>query len=458
MKSIGRRLPLILRKWHGERLNAVILIGLTLLVGGLFKISAFVREAFIAAHFGLSVVTDAYFGLQLFPLAVAAFMFGAFALAFTPAYAEAKRRPGAVAWMPGLLFYGCVIGALLTLATLASAPQLLNLFARSAPDDAWEMLAILSLSYVPIVCIAIWSGICAAEGSNLWAMSMTGLPSVIMALILFLIYFAGALVNKSLAISMTAGFVLAGTYALVRIVRSQPFWAGWINLLMPWRFIEFKRFLRHLTASAIENSGYAANQFFILYFLTRSGAGTVSANNCAMRIGMLGYSLFTQPLAQLMQARLCVADRRESTNIFRRWLLIASFGVAVMASGVYLFRIPLIRTVYMRGNFTGAELQAVAAILPAWTGYLVVLSLNAFLARYLFATSQGVIYVRYMLCAYAAANLLRFAIASSVSAPWIIWCSVIAEGGAMLAGLHFCLRLKRNSRMFVIAGAEEICS
>src|SRR5206468_5805519 len=105
--------------------------------------SAFVREAFIAAYFGLSAVTDAYFSLQQFPLALSTFMFGAFALAFTPAYAEARRRPGAVAWMPGLLFYGCVIGALLTLVTLGSASQLLSLFAPSAPDGGWGMLAIL---------------------------------------------------------------------------------------------------------------------------------------------------------------------------------------------------------------------------------------------------------------------------------------------------------------------------
>jgi putative peptidoglycan lipid II flippase len=444
------------RNWNTRNSNAAILIGLTLLAGGLFKISSFVREAFIAARFGLSAVTDAYFGLQQFPLTLATFMFGAFALAFTPAYAEAKRRPGAIAWMPGLLFYGSVIGTLLTLAMLLGAPVLTNFFATSARDDAWEMLAVLSLSFVPIIYIGLWSGICTARGSNFGAMIVTGLPYVVMTLTLFLIYFAGALGNQSLALSMTAGFMLVGTYGFVRIVWSQPGWAGWMHVLMPWRLPEFRRFLRHLMASSIENAGYAANQLFILYFLTRTGTGTISANNCAMRIGMLGYSLFAQPLAQLMQARLCAAEKEESANVFRRWLLLVSVGVAVMASGVYLFRIPVIRIVYMRGNFTGTDLEAVAAILPAWIGYLVVLSLNAFLARYFFATSRGATYVRYILCAYAAANLLRFAIASSVSAPWIIWSSVIAEGCAMVAGLRLCL--KREPTMFVAARTDEVCS
>jgi hypothetical protein len=37
---------------------------LTLIAGGLFKLSAFVRESFITAHFGLTPLTDSYFSLQ----------------------------------------------------------------------------------------------------------------------------------------------------------------------------------------------------------------------------------------------------------------------------------------------------------------------------------------------------------------------------------------------------------
>ena len=95
----------------GGHFNAIAVIGITLGAGGLFKCAAFAREAFIASHFGLTAVTDVYFGLQQFPLSLATFMFGAFALAFTPAYAEAKGRHGEVEWLPGLLFYGCLIGA-----------------------------------------------------------------------------------------------------------------------------------------------------------------------------------------------------------------------------------------------------------------------------------------------------------------------------------------------------------
>src|SRR5271165_6367624 len=79
--------------------RSAILVLLTLAIGGVFKLSAFAREAFIAA----------YFGLQQFPISLSSFMFGAFSLAFAPAYAKA-RRSGTVTWLPGLLVYGCLFG------------------------------------------------------------------------------------------------------------------------------------------------------------------------------------------------------------------------------------------------------------------------------------------------------------------------------------------------------------
>ena len=125
-----------------NRTHPALLIGATLFAGGLFKLSAFAREAFIAARFGLSTVTDTYFGLQQFPLTLATFMFGAFSLAFTPAYAEARRRSDSVSWLPGLTLYGCLLGALLTVLMLVSAPWLLRLFSSTPSAASWNTKAV----------------------------------------------------------------------------------------------------------------------------------------------------------------------------------------------------------------------------------------------------------------------------------------------------------------------------
>jgi len=441
----------------GTGSHIAILVGLTLLAGGLFKVAGFAREAFIATRYGVSEITDTYFGLQQFPLALATFMFGAFALAFTPAYADAKRNASTVKWLRGLLFYGCLIGALLTLTMLASAPVLLKMFVRSGRSEAWGTLAILSPCFAPIVCIGIWSGICTARGSSISAMTMTGFPYLVMTVAIVLLHLAGALGSQSLALSMATGFVLVGIYALLRILWAQPGFAR-TDVLMPWRHSDFRRFVRQLAASSLENIAFVANQFFILYFLSRAGTGAISANNYAMRVGMLGYSLFAQPLAQLMQARICLVERVERTSTFRRWLLILAVGIAAIASAVFFFRLTVIRIVYMRGSFTETELKTVAAILPAWVGYVVVLSVNAFLARYLFTTSRGATYVRYMIPAYIAANLLRFVVPTTAGTSWIIWCSVITEGFAMLISLRTCLRERKDSKLIPLPSTQEVCS
>ncbi len=420
-----------------RRSRTPLLICLTLITGGLFKVSAFAREAFIAARLGLSSATDAYFALQQLPLTAATFMFGSFALAFTPMYADTRRRSGAVSWLPGLTFYSFVIGSLLTCGMLAAAPLLLRLFVPSADPRTWGTLAILSVCFCPIIWIGIWAGICTARGQNLWAMSMTGLPYLLMTLVLLTLYAARSLNELSLPISMSVGFGLMGGYALFRILRSQSISVADLRAIASvWRLRDFRRFLRQLAASSIENSGFAANQLLMVYFLARAGNGTVSANTCAMRIGMLGYGLLTQPLAQLVQARLCAADSRDRAVLFRSWLLTGASAAILLALAISAFHDPLIRVIYMHGKFGGAQLAEVEAMLPPWVAYFVVMSLNALVARYLFTGSKGNIYVRHMLCAYASANLLRFLMARQVTAPWIIWSSVLAEMCAFAANLR----------------------
>src|SRR3954462_15889176 len=111
--------------------RSLLLVALTLGAGAIFKISAFARGAFIASRFGLSSLTDAYFALQQLPSTLVTFMFGAFALAFTPAYAHEYRRNGSVRWLPGLRLYGALFGLLATGLTRAASPILLGLFTTS---------------------------------------------------------------------------------------------------------------------------------------------------------------------------------------------------------------------------------------------------------------------------------------------------------------------------------------
>ena len=419
--------------------GSALLAALTLATGGLFKVAAFAREAFIASRFGLSSTTDAYFAFQQFPLILVTFMFGAFALAFTPAYAAEKRETGQVAWLPGLLIYGCALGMLLTLFVTVLTPWLLRVFSSAPSPQGAGTLAMLSCTFAPVICLGIWAGATIAGGRNLLAMFVTGLPYLSMTVLLLGLYWLGRLNALSLPLSFLAGFGAVGLWALWRLAAEQRR-MDLRAVRDTWRMPGFRRFLRQLTASSVENLGYSANQLLIVYCLAQAGTGAVSANTCAMRVGMLGFSLLGQPLAQLVQAKLCAVSASEQAEVFRKWLLAISAAVLAFALLIYALREPVTSLVYLHGKFSSAELSRVVEVMPAWVAYFLVASLNAVVARYLFTAAQGKSYVRRQLGAYAAANMLRFAFWGRLSAPALIWCSVLAEGCALLISLRSCFR------------------
>lgn len=422
--------------------GSLFLIALALATSGLFKIAAFAREAFIAARFGLSTVTDAYFALQQLPMTVASYMFGAFTLAFAPAYAAARREQPAVDWLPGLTLFCLAAGVALTGIMLGAGPLLLRMIHSEGSANAWGTLRILSVCYVPVACIGIWSGICTARGQNLANMIVTGLPFLMMTLWLIGLYAAGMLNDLSLPVSMAAGFGVVGLYALVRIVALQPASFGAASMLSFWRLTGFRAFLRQLGASSLENAGFAANQLLIVYSLSRSGVGIISGNNCAMRIGMLGYTLMGMPLAQLVQAKLCSAGEAERPARLRRWLVSVGCMILALAAALFLFRYPIIRIVYQHGKFRAAELKIVAGLLPAWIVYISIMSMNAIASRYLFIQGYGSTYVRRQLAAYATASIFRLAAAGRFDPSAAIWSSAAAEGCSMLLNLRSCLVLR----------------
>src|SRR3954454_23743639 len=265
-------------------------------------------------------------------------------------------------------------------------------------------------------------------------MTLTGLPYLVMTVALLLIYAAGRLSGLSLPISVTAGFVAVGAFSTFKILRGEK--PGTTEKAMqPWRFSEFRTFLRQLTASSVESIGFTSNQFLLIHFLTLSGTGAISANNCASRIGMLGYSLLAQPLGQYMQGRMCVTGEEHRLKQLKKFLLMMTVASVSFATLICFARYQIAQAVYMRGKFSLAELNEVVSVLPAWLAYFVVLALNSCVAKYLFVSSRGSSYTRNMLCGYALANVLRFAVAGHQPASFMIWCAVVGEGLALLVNL-----------------------
>jgi putative peptidoglycan lipid II flippase len=410
-----------------------------LLLSGLFRLSAFIRETYTAARFGLSSGTDAYFGLQQLPLSVSTFMFGAFALAFAPAYGQARRR-GGPEWLPGLLLHATLAGLALMAATLGLNSVLLTKYVGHADPLSLATLGTLSTCYLPIIYLGIWASMLNATGHPLRSMTIAALPYLIMTASLIVICEAAGASLLSLPVSMSIGFWTMGVIAARRIYR--PLRLGDLRgVLWPVRFAEFRAFGKQMLASAAENIGFAANQLLMIYFFGLMGAGQVTANNYAMRVGLLANSLITQPVAQLAQSRFCTVSRgelRRSLSAYLRWIV----GAAALAGGaIYVLRHLIVTVLYQHGKFTTADAALVTSLIPAWLVYLLILSVNSVASRYLFVIGKGKRYAGLMLCGYLFCNVMRaVCCANWTYAPAVVWCAVAGEGVAMLFGLRACYR------------------
>jgi peptidoglycan biosynthesis protein MviN/MurJ (putative lipid II flippase) len=243
----------------------------------------------------------------------------------------------------------------------------------------------------------------------------------------------------SLPVSMTLGFALVGLGSLIFIVSRGNLRFDRESLLHPLKIRGMRSFLKQMSASATESIGYLSNQLLAVWFLSLAAAGAVTANNYAMRIGMLSLSLFSLPLSQLAQARMCLVAPENRKRVLIEYLLIALAILGPVAILQILLRTELVRLVYMRGKFSTADLAAVAGFIPAWVMYVLVMTANFLLAKYEFATEHGGVYARRMWWAYGAVTGLRFAVHGWTEPSAILWCGVLAEGVAFLFGFWKCM-------------------
>ena len=414
---------------------------LVFLLSGSFRVASFVRETYVAARFGLSTATDAYYGLQQLPLSVSTFMFGAFALAFAPAYGQSRRRTGGPEWFSGLLLHGTLAGLVLTAGTVALAPVLLGKYVGHADGTSLATLYILSTCYLPVIYLGIWVSMLNATGRAIRSMAVASLPNLTMTASLIVICEASGAGILSLPISMSAGFWMMGIIAAWQILRRASLPGDLHSLLWPLRFAEFRSFSKQMLASAAENAGFAGNQLLMIYFFGLMGAGEVTANNYAMRIGLLASSLIAVPLAQLAQSRFCTAAGDQLRRTFSAYLSWTVVAAALAAAAIYTLREPIVALLYQHGRFSAGDAHMVTALIPAWLVYLLILSVNSVVSRYLFVIRKGNRYASFMLGGYLLTNALR-AVSCGLYfyAPAIVWCAVIGEGCAMLLSLRTCYR------------------
>jgi len=167
----------------------------------------------------------------------------------------------------------------------------------------------------------------------------------------------------------------------------------------------------------------------------------VTANNYAMRIGLLASGLIAMPLAQLAQSRFCGTAGGQLRRIFSTYLTWTVSAAAFAAFVIYILRERIVALLYVHGRFRSSDAQLVTALIAPWLIYLLILSSSSVVSRYLFVIGKGKRYAGFMLGGYLLTNALRAIVCAKYSyAPAIVWCAVIGEGTAILLILRSCYR------------------
>jgi peptidoglycan biosynthesis protein MviN/MurJ (putative lipid II flippase) len=329
----------------------------------------------------------------------------------------------------------------MTAITMGLSHVLLGKYVGHADTTSLKTLQILSFCYVPVIYLGIWVSIQNATGHALRSMTMAALPYLTMTASLIVIGEASGADLLTLPASMTIGFGSVGAVAAYYIFRKVRLRGGVMGIVWPLRFAEFRRFSQQMLASAAENAGFATNQLLMIYFFGLMGTGAVTANNYAMRIGLLANSMVAQPLAQLAQSRFCTARAEALQRILFSYMAGTMGLVGLAGFSIYILRDKIVALLYLHGRFTSHDAHSVTALIPAWLIYLLILSANSIVSRYLFVNGKGKQYATFMLGGYLFTNVARVVWCGlRPYPPGVIWCAVLGEGAAMLLSLRACYR------------------
>ena len=331
------------------------------------RVLGLARDAAVAAVFGAGAVTDAFFAAFRLPNTLRRFTAeGALTQAFVPAYAAARREnPKTASACAGEFLY-LVASVLLILSAAAAlaAPQIIAAAAPGLekPELAASILRVV-FPYIALVsAAALLAGILNAEGKFRAAAAAPMLLNI--SMIVSALFLAPKFMPPVMAL---AWGVLAGGAAQLVLVGFVVRRAGLWPRVRPRR--PDARALRAFALMAQSALGAGATQINLLINLAVASlltAGGVSWLYYADRImelpaGLLGAALATVALPAMSQS----APQR-AMEILDGVLRLALLLAAPAAIGMALLAEPIVRVLFLRGEFGETDAVQTAKAVAAY--------------------------------------------------------------------------------------------
>jgi putative peptidoglycan lipid II flippase len=355
------------------------MIGKILTVGGytlLSRLTGFMRDIMLAAIIGAGPVADAFFVAFRLPNHFRAiFAEGAFNAAFIPAYARIRTQggPEAAKRFGDRIFTLLVeTQAVLLVIALLFMPQVIEVLAPGFSREPQQFALAVALTRITfpylllITLVTLWGGIlnalhrfaAAAAAPILLNFSM-------MATLALAFYFPGA------GYAAAWGVLISGVLQAL-LVGGDTLRSGAMTWFRALRWDEdVRRFFKALVPATVGSAGTQLALFADTIIASFLSAGAISALYYADRIdqlpiGVIGIAVGTVLLPE-MTHRLASGDGAGARSAQNRAIEFALLlGIPCIVAFLVMPDL-IMRGLFMRGRFTGADAHAAAMTLMAYT-------------------------------------------------------------------------------------------
>jgi putative peptidoglycan lipid II flippase len=428
----------LLRRLTSGSVNRQIL-GALLTVGLLtlgVKLATVAKDVILAAFFGTSDATDAFFTAFLLPNFIISVVAGSFNAAMIPVYVETYEKRGMEAAQR--LFSAVVLASiiLLTAVTLLLALMshlLLPLFGTGFSDDKLILTQGIFYILLPVIplsgIVTIWSA--ALNANERFALASFSSIVVPLAAVLGLLLLPQSWGVRSVAVGTVVGFVIQLGILTVGLRHSKlsliPQWHGWDPALTR----VLKQYLPMVGGQFIMSSTLLVDQAMAASL----GSGSVSTLNYGNRLVALPLSIGTFALGTAVLpyfSRMVTTGNwdalRHSIRTYSMFILAVTIPVTII--GV-VFSTPIAEILFQRGQFTATDTVVVSQVqalyllqVPFLTvGILFVRVISSLQANYVLAWGSIISFIVNVILDYFLMQIWGVAgIALATSGVYVVAC------------------------------------
>ncbi|MEO2068037.1 MAG: murein biosynthesis integral membrane protein MurJ [Desulfurobacteriaceae bacterium] len=333
------------------------------------RVLGLLRDITIAAFFGATSLTDAFFVAFRIPnLLRRIFAEGAFSSAFTPAFAKKLKSSLKEAKLFAEEFFSILLISLILTVILGEifAPLIINLIAPGIAGEYFDLAVRLLREMLPYI---FFVSLVAFFGGILNGFEHFFAPAFSTALFnLSMIIFAFLLAPEISIEALSIGVIVGGIFqVLLQLIFLRKF-----NFLIKPRFRiskDVKKTLKNIIPGIF---GFAVRQFSMLIDTVLASflkAGAISYLYYANRFVQLPLGMFAVGLSQVLLPRLAKKSSKKEDYTFEllNGLLLCASIVIPASVGLIFFGKPIIDIVFNHGKFSEIALSETYLVLIGYS-------------------------------------------------------------------------------------------